>query len=336
MRIKARSTPNIALIKYWGNRNNELRLPRADSLSITLDAPTIEVEIESAEDFSVQSFDASGIEKPQSEKSIARLRAHYELTKTYLTSLRVADTLPAYLHLVIRSRIPQAIGIASSAAVFSCLAEAYAGFLSLPLTREQISVLARLGSGSAARSVLGGFVALENIAGDDIGSARARQIAPEHHWILHDIILVPSQKEKKVGSTEGHAMAATSPFFEERLRQIPRRMNECIDAITRKDFEKLQRVSEEDTLDMHRCMRTQNPPLDYLSDETHRIIRGIEAFRGKEKLEVLYTMDAGPTVHLFCTDAARKTVEEYAETQKNCMIFKAKGGGGSRLIPACR
>lgn len=328
----AYSTPNIALIKYWGNRSNPFRLPAADSLSMTLDSPGIRVRVELSDRFRIQSFDTGGREKLQSMKSIGRLRLHFDLTKHYLETLGRERDLPKNVSIRIDSSIPPAIGIASSAALFSALAEAYAAFVKgTPLSRQELSIIARLGSGSAARSVFGGFVTLENIPGDGIDSTVSRQIAPPNHWILHDVIIVPSQEEKKVGSTEGHAMAHTSPLFEARVKTIPRRMRECIEAIEKKDFEKLQCVSEEDALDMHRVMETQNPPLKYLSEETHRIIQEIESLQKKEKLEVLYTLDAGPTVHLLCTEPSLKAVQEFAESQKNCTLFKAKIGRGSYI-----
>ncbi len=295
-----------------------------------LDAPTVEVSVKKNDIWMISSLHADGSDAPQSEKSIQRLRAHWALCRTYLETLGHTD-LPHALSLEIRSGIPPAIGIASSAAVFSCLAEAYAGLLPDTLTREQVSILARLGSGSAGRNAVGGYVALEN-HGDGIGSAFCRKIADENHWVLHDIIIVPSREEKKVGSTEGHAGAATSPFFTARIADIPRRMKECEDALLTKDFEKLQIVAEEDALDMHRCMETQSPVLQYLSSETHRILADLRALRESDKLQVLFTMDAGPTVHLLCTDDSLKTVEAFATAQKNCVMFKAKTGGASRPV----
>lgn len=326
---KAHSSPNIALIKYWGNRQNDLRLPAADSLSMVLDQPSVEVQVEPADQFSVQSFDAEGNEKQQKPEALRRLEKHWHLTKEYLTSIG-HNNLPEHVALTIHSHIPQSIGIASSAAVFSCLAEAYAGCVEV-LSREDVAIIGRLGSGSGARNSFGGYVALEN-TGEGMAGTRSRQIADETHWMLHDIVIVPSQEEKKVGSTEGHAGAATSQLFAARVADIPRRMKECEDALLQRDFEKLQRVSELDALDMHRVMETQDPPLQYLNEETHRIIKEIEALRASEKLHVLYTMDAGPTVHLICTEDSRKTIEEYADQQKGCIVFKAKTGKGSSLI----
>ncbi len=305
----------------------------ADSLSMVLDTPTVHITVSPSETFQSQSFDAQEKEVPQSEKSIARLEKHWHLVRTYLQSIGRLGDVPTNVSLHIHSAIPPAIGIASSAAIFSCLAEAYAGLVhGVPLTRSDVSILGRLGSGSGARCCFGGFVTLENTRGDDIASTQSRQIANETHWPLHDIIIVQSHKEKKVGSTEGHAMAHTSPLYADRIRAIPRRMKECIDAITMKDFEKLQRVAEEDSLDMHRVMETQVPSLQYLSSDTHRILREIEALRKSEHIEVLYTMDAGPTVHLLCSENALGVVKEFARSQKGCSMFETKIGGPSRLL----
>ena len=323
--IKAVSTPNIALIKYWGNRDEGLRLPAADSLSMTLDAPSVEVSMDDAVRFSLSSYEADGSQKSLSAVQIERCETHLKLMDIELERLG-HGTQKHSTKIEIHSHIPAGIGLASSAAVFSAVAKAYAGLRAPSLSDSDVSSLARLGSGSAARSIFGGFTALWTKTG------QAEQIADEKHWRLHDVVLVPSATHKKVGSTEGHASAHTSPLLQARLKEIPRRMEECMNAISTKDFEKLQHVSEEDALDMHAVMRAQTPSLDYLSDETHRILREIEDIRKNEHLEVLYTMDAGPTVHLICTDAALPRMKAYAETQKGCTVFATTIGNGSRIL----
>ncbi len=335
MKITASGTPNIALIKYWGNRHEALRLPAADSLSMTLDSPSVTVSIEPTEVFSVRSTHQDGTVRMMNMKELERLKKHFQSVQEYLQTLGVSEMLPKQCAMHIQSNVPSGIGLASSAAVFAALAEAYAGF-TLPkrsLTRAEISVLARLGSGSACRSVLGGFVAMEVGKGDAIDSAKAIQIAPENHWQLHDIIIAPTMSEKKVGSSEGHTLAATSPFFLERIDAIMQhRQRACIDAILKRDFEILQKVAEEDALDMHRVMETSVPPLQYLSDQTYTILEEILSLRQKKHLPVLYTMDAGPTVHLICTDEALLDVREFSLSQKNNKIFEAKIGRSSHLL----
>jgi diphosphomevalonate decarboxylase len=259
----------------------------------------------------------------------------------------MADAIPESVSITIRSAIPPAIGIASSAAVFSALAKAYAGLIACNpstgsgqalqpaiLSFRDVSIIARLGSGSAARSIFGGLVSLCNDAqsSPDIASAYAVPIAPESHWPLFDTIIVPTMEEKKVGSTEGHHLAHTSPYFKKRIEVIGnRRQQECIDAIMAKDFAKLQTITEEDCWDMHNVMQTQTPPLQYLNDETYRIVDEITELREREHLPVLFTMDAGPTVHLICTAEALKAVREYAHAQKNCTVFEASIGKGAEF-----
>jgi len=294
---------------------------------MTLDGPHVDVSVEYADQFSVVSNN-----KKLAEIDVTRFKKTINLIHTYLATTPYPPP-PTPLSLKIDSHIPPSIGLASSAAVFSALAKAIAALTELPLTDEQISVMARLGSGSATRSIFGGYSAIQNEENLFIDGSKGWQIADVDHWKLHDIIIVPSTEEKKVGSTEGHANAATSPHYLERLKAIgDYRQQESIDAILKKDFEKLQVVAEEDCMNMHLCMQTQTPPLNYLSDETHRIISEIQEIRTSEHLPVFYTMDAGPTVHLFCTDEAKGRIAEYAHSQEGCQIFEAQTGRGTYVI----
>ncbi len=331
--VTARSTPNIALIKYWGNRNAELRIPAADSLSMTLSNPTVDISVEPHDQWHIDSYDADGKPKVLREKDTQRFQKHLELCRHYLATLDQPDVLPQAVSLTIRSHIPPAIGLASSAAVFSCVATAYAGLIKehIELTSEQISILARLGSGSACRGVFGGYSAM-HVENDSIDGAYAVQIAPEDYWILYDIIIAPSMNEKQYGSTEGHTFAPSSPLFAGRVASIPHRQEECIDAIQQQDFEKLQIIAEEDCLNMHDVMRTSTPSLNYLTPDTNRIVDEINELRRTQHLPVLYTMDAGATVHLICTQEAVEAIRGYAKQQTNCTIFEAQAGTGASLL----
>jgi diphosphomevalonate decarboxylase len=326
------ASPNIALIKYWGNRNDKLRLPMADSVSMTLSEPVVRIAIDHAKTLEIRSSTMRE-ERPVTGKHFERFQTHLAHVKTYFETLGAHNALPASLQIDIDSMIPPAVGLASSAAVFGCLAQAIRQLVAptIALTDGQTSVIARLGSGSAARSVSGGFVALEAGEGDAIDSSFAKQVANEDHWMLHDFVIIPSHEEKKTGSTEGHSGAHTSPLFPARIEAIrSRRQRECIDAIVQRDFEKLQSVSEEDALDMHAVMHTQSPPLQYLSNETYRIVQELRELRRTEHLPVLYTMDAGPTVHAICTEEAAARVRAFANTQTGCTLFASHTGPGAR------
>ena len=307
----------------------------ADSFSMSLDGPTVEIDIEHSDALKVISFNPDGTQLELGEKHVNRFGKTLDMTKEYLTKLGAPDAIPASVSITVRSNIPPAVGLASSAAVFSCLAKAIQGLVApvIELTNDQTSVIGRLGSGSAGRSVHGGFVALVAGEGEEIDSSYGKQFADQNHWTLHDIIVVPTMLEKKVGSTEGHATAQTSPGYNDRVEAImSRRQQECIDAVLKKDFEKLTAVCEEDVLDMHHVMQTSNPPLNYLTDDTHRITNGIIELRISEHLPVFYTMDAGPTVQLICTDESVDRVREFAYAQEGCKVFEAKTGGGARIV----
>ncbi len=303
---------------------------------MTLSSPSVEVELDAAEQLSIRSFEHGGEERVLKEKDLARIHTYLNLCSQYLQTLG-ADLTLNNLDVTIRSAIPPAIGLASSAAVFSALAESLAAWAKdhsgRELTRKEVSVLARFGSGSASRSIFGGFSSMLAGTGSALDSAYAKQVSPADHWKLHDVIVVPNMEEKKIGSTEGHALAGTSPLFQDRIADIPRRMRECTDAIRERDFNKLQHIAEFDSLDMHKVMETSTPSIQYLNDETPRIMKDIEDLRTREHLEVLYTMDAGPTVHLVCSASALPHITAYAEAQKarGCTIFLCSVGTGSHL-----
>ncbi len=320
MAATAQATPNIALIKYWGNSNDDLRIPAASSLSMTLNSPSVSVSVDHAEELFVQS------NKELTAVDLGRFEKTVEHIKQFLINEGYETALPGYVSIHIDSAIPAGIGLASSSAIFAGLAKAIASLVDADLSDEQIAIMARLGSGSAARSILSGFVAMDS-------KGMVQQIATDDHWHLHDIVIAPDTEHKKVGSSQGHRTAHTSPRFDDRIQAIEDyRMNECTDAIHRKDFEKLMHIAEEDCNDMHCVMQTQMPPLQYLSDKTHEIVRDLKSLRSKKHLPVLYTMDAGPTVHLLCTNESVEEVRQYAHEQSGCTIFESGIGKGAYLL----
>ncbi len=326
MSVTAKSAPNIALIKYWGNRNNDYRLPAAASLSMTLNSPTVTVTVNHSE------YTVLNSTKELTPTDIGRFKITIENIKRYLISIGKETALPGSINVKVESEIPPGIGLASSSAVFAALAKAIAELADASLTDEQVSVMARLGSGSACRSIHGGFVAMENI-GDDMGGAIATQIADEKHWPLCDIVIAPDTSHKKVGSSEGHRSASTSPKFDARIRDIGNtRQQECVDAILNKDFAKLMHVAEADCMDMHAVMQTQTPPLQYLSTETERLVKELQDLRSRQHLPLLCTMDAGPTIHVICEPEAKEVVLSFAKQQASCQTFETLVGKGSYSV----
>jgi diphosphomevalonate decarboxylase len=231
-------------------------------------------------------------------------------------------------------------GIASSASAFAALSVAAAAAAGLQLEERELSALARLGSGSACRSEPAGFVEWQTGAtyqgapnADPCDDSFAFTIAPPSHWALADVIAVVSRAPKIVSSTEGHALAPTSPFHATHVSTAPGRLQRCRTALFTRDFAALAKVVEADTNSMHAVMMTSAPPLFYWEPGTLSIMKAILDWRAGG-LPVCYTVDAGPNVHCLCLAEAAPEVERRLRQESGIsQILTATPGGGARLLP---
>lgn len=212
---------------------------------------------------------------------------------------RVRRLAGSRLHAGVKSEnnFPTGAGIASSASAFAALALAACTAAGLEYDERRISRLARTASGSACRSVPGGFVEWQ--AGEDDESSFAFSIAPPEHWALADCIAIISQAHKAAGSYEAHASANTSILQAARLADTPRRLDICRQAILQRDFQALAEIIELDSNLMHAIIMTSHPRLQYWLPATLEIMQTVTAWR-KSGLPVCYTIDAGPNVHILC------------------------------------
>ena len=174
--------------------------------------------------------------EPQSGPPRDRVTVHLDV-------IRARAGLPLRARVDSRNNFPAGTGIASSASAFAALTLAAASAAGLNLTERELSALARLGSGSAARSIPGGFVELGMGEEGKPETSFAYAIAPPEHWDLRDVIAVVSQKQKRVGSTSGHALAKSSPLQSARVATVPERLARCREALLAKDFARLARWS---------------------------------------------------------------------------------------------
>ncbi len=231
---------------------------------------------------------------------------------------------------VSQNNFPAGAGIASSAAAFAALALAASKAAGLNLSEAQLSVLARRGSGSAARSIPSGFVEWQMGTGDE--DSYAYSIAPANHWGLADCVAIVSAAHKETGSTEGHALAPSSPLQNARIANAPRRLDLCRNAILQKDFEALAHIVELDSDMMHAVMMTSAPPLMYWQAATVAIFHEVRAWR-KQGLPVAYTVDAGANVHVVCLGEHKADVEKRLRALGGVSdVLVAGVGGGARLI----
>jgi diphosphomevalonate decarboxylase len=193
-----------------------------------------------------------------------------------------------------------------------------------------LSILARHGSGSACRSIPGGFV--EWHPGEKDEDSFAESIAAPGHWDLVDCIAIVSTGHKATGSTEGHALAGTSPLQAARLADAPRRLDLCRNAILARDFEALARIVELDSDMMHAVMMTSAPALFYWQPATLTVMDAVRAWR-QGGLPAFYTIDAGPNVHVLCARENSDEVEKRLRALTGVTnVLTAGVGGPARLI----
>lgn len=199
------------------------------------------------------------------------------------------------------NNFPMASGIASSASGFAALTVAACLALSLDLDATQLSALARLGSGSAARSLFGGYVQWDR--GHDHKTSVACMLFPPEHWQLYDLVAIVSSAEKKVSSEGGHRFAATSPLNLARVEHVKRLLPVVQKAIAERDLAKLGDAVEWDALAMHAVMQTGRPSLLYWQPATLEVLQAVRRWRVEEAINAYFTIDAGPNVHVLCAAA---------------------------------
>jgi diphosphomevalonate decarboxylase len=312
---------NIAFVKYWGDADPVLHLPANASISMNLGGlSTVTTVVFQAQ----RETDEAIIDgTPAGDAALRRVTAHLDRVRALAgTRLRA--------RMVSRNNFPAGAGLASSASAFAALTLAATAALGLTLTEDTLSALARLGSGSACRSIPPGFV--EWAAGESHGTSCARSIAPPDHWPLCDCIAVVSTAHKAVGSAEGHARAPSSPLYRARVEGAPTRVAACRAAILAHDLPTLGKAMETDTAMMHAVTMTSRPPIYYWTPATLRVIRAVIAWRA-EGLPTYYTVDAGPNVHCLCEEPHAVEVARRLEALPGVQRVRiARPSGGARLV----
>ncbi|HEY0514891.1 MAG TPA: diphosphomevalonate decarboxylase [Thermoanaerobaculia bacterium] len=301
---------NIAFIKYWGARDLDSATPMNSSISMTLEhcvsQCTVETLDHGGEDEVWRAEPDGGFGTPDPEFA-RRVRAH-------LDRIRQWSGRKEPVRVATRNTFPTAGGLASSASGFAALTLAAAGAFGKKASQRDLSLLARRsGSGSASRSVFGGFVEWPAPAanGNDEDSY-ARQIADAEHWDLRDIIAVVEIGPKAVPSIEGHRRAATSPYYTKRLELLPDRLDKVRRAIRERNLDALGPVIEQEAIDLHLIAMSSHPPIFYWSPGTLAVLRAVRELR-QEGLAAWATMDAGANVHVICDADSEDDVAERLE-----------------------
>lgn len=312
----AQAHPNIAFIKYWGNRDNILRLPVNGSISMNLDGLSTRTTVSFQPSLPFDQLIINGHEV---------MGAGLDRISYILDIIRGMANIPERAEVMSENNFPSGAGIASSASAFAALALAGSTAAGLSLSEKELSRLARRGSGSAARSIPGGFVEWQ--VGEEEADSFAFSIAEPDHWKLVDCIALVSASHKKTGSTEGHSIAPTSPLQAARVADAPRRLEICRNAILNRDFDSFAAIVELDSDMMHSVMMTSTPALHYWRPASLEVMNQVRAWR-VEGIPACYTVDAGPNIHVICPETEAHIVEKRLREipgVENVLIARAGG-----------
>ncbi|HYR95613.1 MAG TPA: diphosphomevalonate decarboxylase [Candidatus Binatus sp.] len=318
----ARANVNLALVKYWGKRDAALNLPATGSISLTLDGLAVDARVA----FGAGEADRLEIEgEPASGDEAVRIARFLDLVRE--TAGRRERALVST-----RATVPRGIGLASSAAAFAALALAGSRAAGLELDPTALSALARRGSGSAARSIFGGFVEWRRGERDDGRDSVAQPLAPPEHWDVRVVVAVTSTAPKSVSSRAGMERAATSPLYPAWVAGAEADLREARAAILARDLEKLGLVAEHSALKMHAVGLGARPPLLYWVGATVECLRRVWELRAAGTAAFV-TIDAGPQVKVLCAapDASR-VAEALRAVPGVVRVFACAPGRGAEVV----
>ncbi|XP_025898075.1 diphosphomevalonate decarboxylase [Nothoprocta perdicaria] len=284
-RVTCTAPVNMAVIKYWGKRDNELILPINSSLSVTLHqdqlkaTTTVAVSRAFQEDRLWLNGEEADAGQPRLQACLREVR---RLARKRRSGAEDADApgLSYKVHVASENNFPTAAGLASSAAGYACLVSALARLYGV---QGELSAVARRGSGSACRSMLGGFVQWQRGERADGEDSVALQVAPETHWPeLRVLVLVVSAEKKPVGSTAGmQTSVETSPLLKHRAEAlVPERVALMARHIRERDFEAFGQLAMRDSNQFHATCLDTFPPIFYLNEVSRRIIALVHRYNG--------------------------------------------------------
>ena len=332
---------NIALIKYWGKR--AIQIPMNPSLSMTLtEARTItkiSYSYKQKQKGRQIQFRFEGKEAPAFEERIIK----------YMDAIKPLIPVLSHTFLEIESEntFPHSSGIASSASAMGALAlclvqieEELTGTMNRDQFWQKASLIARLGSGSASRSVYPQFALWGKSDGWDLSSDQYAIPVTGFHETFHnlrDTILIVESGQKRVSSNAGHALMDTNPFAASRFKQARQNLVVLNAAMTEGDWERFIIVMEEEALSLHAMMMTGKPGYLLMQPNTLSILQKIREFREDTRYKLGFTLDAGANVHLLYANADAGPVETFIHSElvilcENGEVIKDKMGPGPQKI----
>lgn len=294
--VTAKAHTNIALVKYWGKADQSLIIPTNDSISLTLDHFYTTTTVRFDDQLAADEIILDGLTLPADGQK--RMRR-------FMDMIRREAKIASFAHIETANHVPTAAGLASSASGFAALAGAAAKAAGLSTDRQYLSRLARRGSGSASRSVFGGFVHWH--AGHDDVSSFAEPILETVDWPLRMIAIVTSRAEKKVGSTNGMQTSQSSPYFADWVKTANADIQPMTAALLKEDIKSVGEIAEHNAMSMHATTLSAKPPFTYFNGGSLQAISAVQDLR-LTGVNCYYTMDAGPNVKVLSEAADVPTI----------------------------
>lgn len=319
MRATAIAQPNIAVIKYWGKRDVERNLPAVGSISLTLSTLYTEMQVEIDTALADDVLSVNAVEN----RSLLRRVSN-------CVNMVAGVDRPA-VRVSSRSNFPIAAGVASSASAFAALVVATDAAFGSSMSRDRLASLAGRASGSAARSLLGGFVELDNSA-DDI---RISKLLGAADWPLEIVVAITAPGPKPVSSGDAMEISRrTSCFYDRWIEQQAADLAEARAAIRQRDLQRLGAIAEHNCLKMHSVMWSSRPPMIYWNSASIACMQTIRELQAKG-VDVFFTIDAGPQLKAICTAADAGTVRAALSATEGVVEVMQSGiGEGARLVNA--
>ncbi|MEO8581554.1 MAG: diphosphomevalonate decarboxylase [Patescibacteria group bacterium] len=300
IKTTAKASSDVALIKYWGKKDESLRLPENSSISLILDGLDTVTTVEFQEKLTE---DLITIQGESEEGEASRVKQH-------LDRIRKLAGLNMYAKVVSNNTFPKGTGLSSSGSGFAALTYSATKAAGLDLSEKELSILSRQGSGTACRCACGGIVQWKD--GDTSETSFSKSLYPSDYWDIRDVIAVVDEGKKNTSSTQGHATAQTSVFYQARQENLDKKIGALKNALTKKDFSKLGAIVEAEALEFHSILLTSHPPLVAWYPGTIAVMLEVQAMR-KDGIEAYFTINTGFNVHILTTPEFEKKVQKRIE-----------------------